>query len=131
MKSAALLNLTRNRQSCRLDSYGCIGELQDGLFECDHVSFWTKSGGNTAAKVMVVGQDWSSGDVLNESSPDLDSARLGFSPRFPTKANLDSLLDFCFELKRTDCYLASAFVFIRLGRLSANIPLNDLAWSVR
>lgn len=83
-KAAALLQLARKRQSSHLDDYACIGDFHDGIYECDHVSPWTKSGCNLDAEVMVVGQDWSSADVLEGNGrPDPVRARLGYDPRVP------------------------------------------------
>ncbi len=131
MKAQALLQLARLRQSTRLEGYASIGDFHDGIFECDHVSPWTKSGGNVDAEILVVGQDWSSGDALGRDPPDLHSATLGFSPKFPTNRNLDDLLKRHFDLNRAECYLTNLFPFIKPGSASAGIPLKDLAASAR
>jgi len=65
MKTEALIELAKLRQSTRLEGYLGIGDFHDGLFECDHVSPLTKSGSNADAVVMVVGQDWASADFLS------------------------------------------------------------------
>jgi restriction system protein len=129
MKVEALLKLARLRQSTRRNGYDCIGAFHDGLFECDHVSPWTKSGHNVDAEIMVVGQDWSSQDVLARDPPDLEVARLGFDARFPTNANLDDLLKRHFGLARGACYLTNLFPFIKGGRANAAIPMKDLVWA--
>lgn len=131
MKTEALLQLARLRQSTRLDGYASIGDFHDGIFECDHVSPWTKSGGNVDAEILVVGQDWSSSDALGSDPPDLHSATLGFSPKFPTNRNLDDLLERHFGLDRAECYLTNLFPFIKSGSASAAIPLKDLVASAR
>ena len=122
MKTEALLQLARLRQSARLDGYASIGDFHDGIFECDHVSPWTKSGCNVDAEIMIVGQDWSSSDALGRDPPDLHSAALGFSPKFPTNSNLDDLLERHFGLDRADCYLTNLFPFVKSGNASAGIP---------
>lgn len=126
MKSAALLRLARLRQASRLDGYACIGDFHGGLFECDHVSPWTKSGGKFDAAVMVVGQDWSSADVLAAVPPSRDVAVLGFDAKFPTNANLDALLARHLGLRRADCYLTNLFPFVKPGGPSAAIPMRHL-----
>lgn len=131
VKAGALLHLARLRQSTRLDGYASIGDFHDGIFECDHVSPWTKSGCNVDAEIMIVGQDWSSSDALDRDPPDLHSAALGFSPKFPTNSNLDDLLERHFGLKRADCYLTNLFPYIKRGKASAQIPLKDLVASAR
>ena len=76
MKTEALLRLARLRQSSRLDGSAAIGDFHDGIFESDHVSPWTKSGCNVDAKIMVVGQDWLSSEVLEIEPPNLSVAEL-------------------------------------------------------
>ena len=131
MKTEALLQLARLRQSTRLDGYASISDFHDGIFECDHVSPWTKSGCNVDAEIMIIGQDWSSSDALGRDPPDLHSAALGFSPKFPTNRNLDNLLERHFHLNRKECYLTNLFPFIKLGKASAGIPLKHLVASAQ
>ncbi len=126
MKNAALLNLARLRQSMRLDGYACIGDFHDGIFECDHVSPFTKSGNNIDAEIMVVGQDWTSADKLGSNPPNLQSAKLGYTPGLPTNKNLDDLLKRHLGLTRSDCYLTNLFPFLKHGNKSANIPPKHL-----
>lgn len=126
MKSADLLELAKLRQSMRLDGYACIGDFHDGIFECDHVSPYTKSGNNVDAKIMVVGQDWSSTDKLGKIPPDQDSAELGYAPRLITNINLDDLLMRHFGLLRAECYLTNLFPFVKHGKMSAKISPKDL-----
>ncbi len=126
MKSEALLELARLRQSTRLDGYACIGDFHGGIFECDHVSPYTKSGNNVDAEIMVVGQDWSSADRLSVEPPDVRSAELGYTPNLPTNKNLDDLLKRHFGMARAECYLTNLFPFVKQGNLSATIRLKDL-----
>lgn len=126
MKTEALLQLARLRQSTRFDGYASIGDFHNGIFECEHVSPWTKSGCNVDAEIMIVGQDWSSSDALDRDPPDLHSAALGFSEKFPTNRNLDNLLERYFGLNRAECYLTNLFPFIKLGKANAGVPLKHL-----
>lgn len=125
-KTAALLKLARLRQSTRLVGYACIADFHDGIYECDHVSPYTKSGSNVDAKIMVIGQDWASADALASSPPDLESAQLGYSPGLPTNRNLDDLLARHFDVDRADCYLTNIFPFSKPGGMSAGIGRKDL-----
>lgn len=126
MKITALIELARLRQSTHLDGYACIGDFHHGIFECDHVSPFTKSGNNVDAEVMIVGQDWSSTDKLASEPPDMRSAKLGYTPNLPTNKNLDALLMRHFRLTRAECYLTNLFPFVKQGNLSTNIPFSDL-----
>jgi restriction system protein len=80
---------------------------------------------------MIVGQDWSSSEALGSDPPDLHSATLGFSPKFPTNRNLDNLLEHHFGLDRSECYLTNLFPFIKPGKASSGIPLRVLVESAR
>ena len=126
VKTTALLALAWLRQSKRLEGYACIGDFHGGLYECDHVSPYTKSGPNVDAKIMVIGQDWASADALAASPPDLESAQLGYSPGLPTNRNLDDLLARHFDVDRSDCYLTNLFPFLKPGGMSAGIRRKDL-----
>ena len=131
MKTEALLQLARLRQSARLDGFACIGDFHGSIFECDHVSPWTKSGCNVDAEIMIVGQDWSSSDVLARDPPDPHIAAFGFDPKIPTNRNLDRLLERHFGLIRAECYLTNLFPFVKLGKASAKLPLRDLVASAQ
>lgn len=129
-KEPALRRLAAVRKAVRRDGYRCLHEFHGGLYECDHISPWTKSGKNSDAAVMVIGQDWSSADVLARE-PDLRIAEYGFDCNFPTNRNLDELLKYHFGLERADCYLTNLFPFIKPGGASAHIRMADLVWSAR
>ncbi len=131
MKKETLLQLARLRQSSRLNGYASIGDFHEGIFECDHVSPWTKSGCSVDAEIMIVAQDWSSSDVLGSDPPNLHSAEFGFDPKFPTNKNLDKLLERHLGLNRTACYLTNLFPFVKLGNASAAIPLKELVASAQ
>lgn len=118
------------RKAARRDGYQYLHEFHSGLYECDHVSPWTRSGSNVDAAVMVIGQDWSSADVL-AGEPNREVARDGFDGSFQTNRNLDDLLGRHFRLARTQCYLTNLFPFIKPGGASSPIPMADLVWSAR
>jgi len=130
-KHQQLLRLGDRRKATRRDGYKCLGDFHNGCFECDYVSPWTKGGKNVDAKVMIVGQDWASADMLERDPPDNQMAVLGFDQDLPTNKNLNELLERYFSLKRGECYLTNLFPFIKQGAASANIPMEDLVWSAR
>lgn len=125
-KRRRLRELAETCRSMRLDGYGCIGDFHNGIYECDHVSPWTRSGDNVNAEIMVVGQDWSSADRLCNPTPDMDAANLGYTPNLPTNRNLDDLLWRHFGKRREDCYLTNLFPFVKPGGMSKNIAMKDL-----
>lgn len=130
-KPESLLDLARLRQATRLEGYACIADFHNGIYECDHVSPFTKSGGNVDADVMIVAQDWSSSNSLSADPPNRDSVELGYSRRLPTNRNLDDLLDRHFALTRDACYLTNLFPFVKQGGMSAGIKRKDLIYSAK
>jgi len=131
MKQEALLELSRQRRSARLEGYACIGDFHNGLYECDHISPWTKSGCNMDADIMVIGQDWSSSEVLAADPPDSSTVKLGFNPKFPTNKNLNMLLERHFGVTRAECYLTNLFPFIKSGNATASIKMRDMAYCAK
>ena len=128
-KVRALRRLAERRKAARRDGYDCLGDFHDGFFECSHVSPWSKAAGNVNARVMVVGQDWASADMLARTPPNQQWAEFGFDRGLPTNVYLDELLKRHFGLKRAQCYLTNLFVLIKPGGVSAGIPMKDLVWS--
>jgi restriction system protein len=126
-KRQRLSELANQRKAARLDRYACLADFHNGIYECDHVSPWTKSGNNVDADVMVIGQDWASADMLAKWPEHV--AELGYDPRLLTNRNLDDLLARHLGLRRSDCYLTNLFVFIKSGDASSSIPFADLVWN--
>jgi restriction system protein len=131
MKLEALRELALQRQSTRIAGYACIGDFHDGLYECNHISPWTKSGCNTDSAIMIIGQDWSSCDHLNQNPPDHSTVHFGFNPDLPTNRNLNQLLERHLGVTRAECYLTNLFPFIKSGTASANIKMSDMVECAR
>jgi len=127
-KVRALRRLGAARKSARCSGYRCLGEFYNGMFECAFVSPWSKAS-NVHAKVMIVGQDWASADMLNRKPPDREMAKRGYKPTLATNRHLDRLLKEHFGLVRGDCYLTNLFPFIKRGGASAGIKMKDLVRS--
>lgn len=128
-KAGRLLELANHRKSTQRDGYARLGDFHGGIYECDYVSPWTKSGSNVDAHVMVIGQDWASVNMLAKLPKDV--AELGYDPKLLTNRNLDDLLKRHLGLRRADCYLTNLFVLIKPGDASANIRFADLVWSAQ
>jgi restriction system protein len=127
-KHASLLALTRVRQDTRWQGYNCIGDYHDGVYECDHMSPYTKSAGNVDADVLILWQDWSCHERL--SGPiDGDAVRSGLSPSLPTNQRLAHLLRTHLERELSDTYATTVFPFVKMGGLDSRIPAEDLAWA--
>ncbi len=126
MKQESLKALALQRRYTRIEGYACIGDFHNGLYECDHISPWTKSGCNIDTDIMIIGQDWSSCDHLSQNPPDQTTAHLGFNPNLPTNQNLNQLLERHLGVTRSECYLTNLFPYVKSGNASANIQMNDM-----
>ena len=94
------------------------------------VSPYTKTAGNHDADVMLILQDWASHDGLTARGVDPDIQRLGHDPTITTNKRLKSLLQRHLGLRLEDTYGTNAFVFIKPGGMSGNIPMADVRRSV-
>lgn len=129
-KESALLALAKQRQLTRWPGYSGIGDYYAGRYECDFVSPFTKAAGNVNAKVMVVLQDWSSDEELQQGL-DEETRRLGYDPGQPTICNLKRLLRATFGLSLSAIYGTNLFPFVKSGGVSTRIPSADLITAAR
>ena len=90
----------------------------------NHVSPYSRTMHNYNADIMVILQDWSSTESLAKLTPDEKDliAEKGYSPYLPTNKNLFDLLKRTFNLNPQDIYATNLFVFIKPGKLGAEIP---------
>jgi uracil-DNA glycosylase len=124
-KRDALAALARKRRSTRWPGYGAIGEYHDGIYECDHVSPYSKAAGNTDARIMVLLQDWASHDAL--SGPvHPERVRLGHDPERWTNRHLKDLLRRHLGVGFGEVYATNVFPFVKPGGMSAPIPMRDM-----
>jgi restriction system protein len=129
-KHARLLKLARLRWESRWPGYKCIGDYCEGRYECDLVSPYTRSAGNIDAELMILLQDWSSDVVL--SGPYLHArCTVGHDPCRVTNKRLKDLLQRHFGLELKDVYATNVFPFVKLGAMSASIPMRDLVLAAR
>ena len=129
-KDARLNELALLRKNTRWPGYKCIGDYHGGIYECDFVSPYTRSAGNVDAELMILLQDWSSDDVL--SGPYLHArCTVGHDPCRVTNKRLKDLLQRHFGLGLKDAYATNVFPFVKLGAMSASIPMRDLVRAAR
>lgn len=124
-KRARLLDLAKRRQATRWEGYGCLGDYQQGAYECDEVSPYSKTAGNHNASIFVMLHDWASADQLL-GPLDSDAVRLGYTRNQATNTNLEKLLLDTFNLRLEDVYGTNLFPFIKPGLVTARIPPRDL-----
>jgi hypothetical protein len=129
-KHSRLKELALLRKNTRWPDYKCIGDYHGGVYECDFVSPYTRSAGNVDAELMTLLQDWSCDEVL--SDPILpERLSLGHDPSRATNKRLKDLLQRHFGLELKDVYATNVFPFVKLGAMSASIPMRDLLRAAR
>jgi restriction system protein len=107
-----------------------LAEYHGGVYECDHVSPYTKTAGNLDSPIFILLQDWSSDDRLR-GPLDPDAVHLGHMPNLPTNRNLRALLRKTFGRELEDVYATNLFPFIKPGGMSRRIPALDLDRAAR
>ncbi|TYT74190.1 uracil-DNA glycosylase family protein [Desulfobotulus mexicanus] len=124
-KDKELLKLSKLRQQTRYNGYTSIGDYQNGIWECDFVSPYSKSSHNSDSDILVFLQDWCSSDSFNNSICQ-ETLRLGYTPNVRTNVNLKNLLKKHFKKNLEDIYSTNLFPYIKPGSMSAKIPAADL-----
>jgi uracil-DNA glycosylase len=136
-KLALLAKLADERRKDRYRHYHGVGDLNffDGIYDRhDFVSPWTIGACNVESSLMLIAQDWSSADAIREETNEENRrvlAKLGHAPDLKTNKNIQRFLCKFFGLDFRDIYATNLFVFVKPGKISANIPRNDLAYSAR
>jgi hypothetical protein len=129
-KDARLKELALLRKKTRWPGYRCIGDYHGGVYECDFVSPYTRSAQKVDADLMILLQDWSCDEVLSGDFL-LERVTIGHDPRRVTNRRLQHLLQRHFGLKLKDVYATNVFPFVKLGAMSASIPMRDLVRAAR
>ena len=122
-KKEALDYLVKKRQlrESLYEGYFSIAHFHDGIYECNHVSPYTKSAGNLNARVFIMLQDWASSDAFADGISH-DSIKYGHEVARFTNSNLKDLLQQHFGMKLSQTYGTNLFPFIKPGPMNAHIP---------
>lgn len=128
-KVKELLELAKLRKSSCYAGYKPIHYYLDGFYECDYVSPYSKSAQNVNADVFVILQDWSSDDNMNRKCEETN--KRGYTPWVKTNVTLKKLLKEHLDLNLKDTYTTNLFPFIKMGGMSANIPIRDMRKAAR
>lgn len=122
--------LAAKRKADKLPGHAGIGDYHNGAYDwANYVSPWTIAANNVDAEVMIIAQDWTSHDRI--SGPfDPIQAEVGYNKELRTSKNIKRFLQyFGIDLKQT--YATNAFVFVKPGKMNANIPKYDFLYSVK
>jgi restriction system protein len=129
-KQQRLLELAHLRRASSRSGYRSLADFQDGRYECEYVSPYTKSADNFDSKLMVLLQDWASAEVLDKEFLQ-DRVDYGHDPMRSTNKTLRARLKTHFEVELCEVYATNVFPLVKPGRQSARIPLADLVWAAR
>ena len=124
-KDEGLLKLAKLRQKTRYDGHTSIGEYQQGVWECDFVSPYSKSSNNSDSDILVILQDWCSSESFDYDVCE-ETLNLGHTPSVRTNINLKSLLAENFERSLEEIYSTNLFPYVKPGSMNARIPAADL-----
>lgn len=129
-KYAALAVLVALRRSEESEDYVVLHGYDHGAWDFDFVVPWTKSACNLDAKLMIIGQDWSSEKFLldpRNNTPDRVVLRqqLGQDPHLPTNKNIKCWLKY-FDVTWEQTYATDVSVFIKPGRMNTKVPMSVL-----
>ena len=128
-KEERLLKLAKLRQETRYDGFKSIEDYENGFYECDYVSPYSKSAHNINADVFIILQDWSSDENMQGKCEETN--RLGYTPNVGTNIKLKKLLEEYLSLTLKDTYVTNLFPFIKMGGMSSNIPIKDMRKSAK
>lgn len=119
-KSEKLLNLAKVRQTSTYEGYYNISDFDDGIWECDFVSPFSKSSNNSNSDILLILQDWSS--VEGMSGPFCQqSFDLGYDPKVRTNINMIQLLREHFSKELDEVYTTNLFPYIKAGAMNSFI----------
>ncbi len=124
LKEQELLKLAKLRQATKYNGYNSIVDYENGFYECDYVSPYSISAHNVNSDVFVILQDWSSDENMHGICK--KTKKLGYTPSVGTNIKLIKLLEKNLSLKLEDTYTTNLFPFIKMGDISANIPIGDM-----
>ena len=130
-KRKALLELAvKRKQTPPPEGSFRIGKYHEGIYECDHVSPYTKGADNVNAEIFVLLQDWGSDDEMSLPVVDFEKQkfelRYGRTPGQYPNEHLEELLHKYFSIALDQTYATNLFPYIKAGEVSAKISDKDL-----
>lgn len=130
-KRNKLLQLAHKRQQNCYESYKNLADFYDGYYEVDYVSPYSTTAHNVNADVMLIIQDWSSTDAMEQEGKCPKRKELGYTKGRKSNVNLFHLLQTHLGVSFEDTYATNLFPFIKQGNISAKIPQKDLRRAAR
>ncbi len=135
-KRQALLELAVERkQTAPPEGSFRFGKYHEGIYECDHVSPYTKGADNVNAEIFVLLQDWGSDDEMSVPAVDLEQQKFELrygrtQGQYPNE-HLEELLNKYFSIALDQTYATNLFPYIKAGAVRAKISDKDLRWAAK
>jgi restriction system protein len=105
-----------------------IGHFHNGLFDCEHVSPYSKGAHNPNAALFILLQDWASYFDMTKRKVKAVDIQLGYDPDQPTNKHLSDLLFSNFTCGISDVYGTNIYPFIKEKR---PITIDELTWAAK
>jgi restriction system protein len=129
-KQMLLEQLAEKRQLTVWQGFHQLAEYHNGVYECNHVSPYTKGAGDVDAAVFILLQDWSSDEMLKGPICQ-DSVQFGHATYIGTNKKLKELLARHLGLELSQTYGTNLFPFIKPGKMNASIPQKYMVQAAR
>lgn len=113
------------------NKYVKVSEYKNGIYyDPSFISPISKSAHNLESKILLILQDWASTDYLNKQVHTIEKINTGIDLNLPTNKRLRILLKEFFGIKIEQTYAINLFPYIKYGKISAKIPINDYLYSI-
>lgn len=123
-KKECLSKLAEKRKNITYNGYKNLSDIDNGFYECDYVSPWSKSAHNEDADIMIVLQDWADEKYLDDLNHQKRDSILkhGYDKTKQTNINLKNYFkkyftnQFGITLDKT--YITNQFPLIKKSNIS-------------
>lgn len=134
-KLSLIRNISMKIESDSLASlkgkYFKVSDFNDGIYyDPDYISPISKSAHNLNSKVLIILQDWASYDFLISQDHTPEKIKTGIDLSLPTNKRLQLYLLNYFGINFYETYAINLFPYIKLGNISALIPIHDYLYSI-
>lgn len=126
VKRLKVLGQKRKDKDNFYKDYYNLSDFEAGKkYDSDYVSPYTKGSGRVDSDIFILLQDWASKDAI-EKGLGKETVIKGYSSRFPTNKNLETLLQKTFNRNLSNVFTTNLFPYIKPGENNASIPKRVL-----
>lgn len=113
------------------NKYVKVSEYSNGIYyDPNYISPVSKSAHNVNSKILIILQDWASYDFLISQDHTPEKIKSGIDLSLPTNKRLQLYLLNYFGINFHQTYAINLFPYIKLGNISASIPIHDYLYSI-